>query len=197
MTTWKRDVARGGLVGVRVEADDRLRIELRLAAIDGRSSDRVIDCEGVVAWSIGAGIAHEVVVRDEHPALLAYREDRAELFFSGGLDDGVDPDVTAALLRQAWSDRVGHYVPFEEGINAGAHGLPQLLAAGFGQVARGPASLMIALAEVLAAAGATPSIVDAPHPDHGPAGRLEVLLLGPSWVVARRFTVEDGGTTTA
>lgn len=182
------DLFVASVAGVQADDDrEALRIDLRFGAADGRTAARQIACSGVVTWTLRDDDFDDVWIADEHPALLPYREPRSELYFSGG--PGRDPEVTAALLHQAWFDLLQGYVPFETHVNRGFGTLAALLGQTTGLVARGPVSVMLALAEVLAAAGLAPSVVDLVVQPNRPGG-LRVLVLGPSsWVVGRRFVV--------
>lgn len=134
----------------------------------------------------------------EHPALLPYLENNAELFFTGQPTDG---SAMANELRAEHARAVANFLEFSDVVNDSPDlPLAELLSSGFGQLASGPITLIARYEAIAAERGLSTSLID-----HGAPKRFDekaedwesiqtppkLLWLGSSYVIGDEFTVTE------
>jgi hypothetical protein len=156
-------------------------VVLRLASA-GR-----VTCRAARRWRLTDGARGELRRWRDHVLLWEETEPREELYFAEAPQDAL------GLLGELYlrhRDAVGRWVPLERYVrpDEGVRSLVELLQAGRGRLAAGPATLIAAYATALQRQGMEPSRV--PVPTEAAPGPVEALTIGDAFVVATEFVTE-------
>ncbi len=184
----------GSIAEVRADADAAyLRIVLEIHGFNDSHERRAIECHKAVRWQLSDETIYSFEVHGEHPALLAFADEQADLFFNG---KPPDPARLADALRAISASRAGRYLDFDATVNTVAGDLATLLSGGYGKLATGPVKVLRAFQEALERDGVGTSLLTTGEPKMYieretrwvpvPRG-LSVLALGDSWIVAQSF----------
>ncbi|MGB1583843.1 MAG: hypothetical protein ACPHCI_08650 [Solirubrobacterales bacterium] len=182
------------LVGDR----ERLKLDLEIVAWHtGARYARILECVKPFAWRFTDEPCDRALVSDDHPAVVEFRDRRADLTFRGRVED---PSALANALRTVHHEYVGEYIDFGTVAN---EPLTELFAGDFGQIAAGPTSLLEKMGRVADSAGLSTTIQDCGPPVRyleNAEGGSWVEISTPPWaidfgggfVVAERFVVSTG-----
>ena len=184
----------GSIVGMNADPGaGSLRLLLRVSSYDGTDERRAIECRSAVRWVLTDDPVYSISLCDDHPALLPFTDDQAELYFTGAPPD---PARMAEALRATSARVAGPYLDFDAAINSAAGDLPKLLEGDHGKLASGPMTLLHAFQKLLEGVGVKTSLLSTGEPkiyverelEWLPVPRqLNVLDLGESWIVAQTF----------
>lgn len=159
---------------------------------------RYLHCEGVYSWMFTSKEPAVISLEVDHPALLPYLENSAELFFKGR------PTNSSALaneLRAEHAQAVSNFLEFSDVVNDSPDApLSELLSGGYGRLASGPLSLVERYDAIAREHGLSTSLID-----HGGPKRYDetaevweeiqtppkLLWLGSSYIIGDAFTAED------
>lgn len=176
----------------------RLTLSLDLRGAAGFTARRTVECESALRWSLSDEAIYRCGVSADHPALLEFTDQRADLYFTGA---PADPVQMADHLRGVYARLAEPYIPFVDVANRAQGSIAALLEGGRGKLAgNGPASVLRELEVVLGTGGVKTSLLVTGPPKYydeqeeawlpAPTG-LSVLQLDASWIVAKRFTVRS------
>jgi hypothetical protein len=142
------------VVGLEAPSPDELSVRLSIVSRPETVGSALITCRGVAAWVITSDLFSVVEVTEEHPALLPWVDDQAELFFTGAV---AEPTAIQDQLVSAHRRVAGRFIDFEATILE--RDLVDLLGGRHGKLADGPSTLLAAYQQVLEKAGVRCSVL--------------------------------------
>ena len=173
------------------EGDLLLEVEVQPGAA-APQQDWEIACRGVRRFQVRGEPAYGIDVHDEHVLLWPHRPVQEELFISSA------PASASALAGDLWASHrelTADWIPAESFLNPDST-LAQLLAAGNGLLARGPARVLAAYEAVLRSHGVRCNRLGARAPFWWRDGQLvpesgsvRALVIGSSFVIAESFGI--------
>lgn len=145
-----------------------------------------VSCEGLFDHHLVLGsVRGDAGLYPEHPLLWPRHSAEWQLFFRG---PAADPYRAIGGLYEAHRDVAQRWFPFDRFFNPLLR-LTELLRSSGGKLASGPHPLLSAYAQVLEREGVSHSLFPTTRPQFSKEAP-QVLLLGKSYVVARRFAAE-------
>jgi hypothetical protein len=183
--------------GVRFHAfeqgEDAIRLMLLVDPGDDSPNQRWrVDCSGVQRFELHGGWIETLETATDHPVLWDFTEPVVALHFYGPARDAL---AVVGALYERHRSLAGDWIPFHRYLNPFAAGTSALLESTSGQLASGPACLIVGYTEALAAHQVGSSTL-APRPAKVWNGQqwvappaLRALLLDRSFIVAEKFSV--------
>ncbi len=183
----------GSLCLTRVEwSEDAVTLSLNVSADeypDFHPRWRVV-CSGVREDCLSLGYAYDLRLSGDHAVLWPHAARRTSTSFYGKCEN---PSAVAGALYERHRELAGGWIPFHRFLNPGVR-LTELIAGGFGMLAEGPETLVLAYEEVMQQHSFLTSHHDPRKPVYwGGEGWVEekatlsVLVLDESYVVAEKF----------
>ena len=147
-------------------------------------------CSNVREDSLSLGYSYELQLFNDHVLLWPHSMRTSATSFYGKSEN---PSAVAGALYERHWELAGKWIPFHRFLNSGVR-LTELIAGGFGTLAEGPETLILAYEEVLQQHGFSTSHSDPRNPVYW-AGEgwlpekavLSALVLDESYVVAEHF----------
>ncbi len=177
--------------GFSAAGDDGVLLELVAMPNGGPPRPLRVLCDEVADLSIRVGVDAVLAVdlTRDHPTLLVHTGPQDALFFRGAPPH---PRAAAYGLLAALRDVAGDWIAPLDVLNPNiaSNGLSELLASGHGRLADGPRPVVAAFAAALEADGVQATVLEGGTPDDERDGLMS-LVLGESYVVARRFRVAE------
>lgn len=159
----------------------KARLSVGLAGDQPKRWD--VKCGQVHSYNLRHGYAAFLDLVDEHPLLWEFKHVNASAYFLG-----VPTDIRAALhaLQAAHEKVCDSWIPFRRFFHAPVP-LPDLLAAGSGLLARGPAEVLELYRSTLSQFGTAVNICSSDTPRGDTAG-VKVLFVGSSYIVGSQWS---------
>lgn len=184
----------GALVWLResVATETGMTLVLELGSEESDKTEKwTIECESVRECQIGWSLAHDIELLNDHALLAPYRDPCVTLAIRGPVRD---VKHAIADLWQAHHELAGDWFPLTQFMNAGLP-LADLLQASSAIFAEGPSRFVLAYQHALTQNGADAYTPWQRSPKfwhdgawHEESGNTSLLLFGPHFVVASRFS---------
>jgi hypothetical protein len=171
----------------------RLFLDVSAEGRLGTYSPWKVTCNGIREDRVSPGFAYELRLFKDHVLLWPFTVRRTSISFYGQSSNPYA--VVGALYQRHW-DLVGKWLPFHRFLNNSVR-LTELIAGGFGVLADGPESLVLAYEEVMQQHGFKTLHSDPRMPVYWSGGKwqeektnLSVLTFNGSYIVAEQFQAE-------